>query len=106
VRRCLPPIPPEQPRTRRRTQLPASLLREGSSACWRERGAPGSARHKPSGLEEKFHLHAGELDDIVVLEGVRGGADLMPVHRGAARAFDVSDEITLRPASKYRYLHP
>ena len=55
----------------------------------------GIAKGK-SALEEEFHLHARELDDIVILERVRRRADLLAVHRRSIRAFDVSKEIALR----------
>src|ERR671939_1769839 len=58
-----------------------------------------------SGLQEEFHLDAGQFDDVVVLERVGRGADLLAVDRGALVAFDVGDEITLRPASEDRHLH-
>src|SRR3954454_10359467 len=57
-----------------------------------------------SSLEEEFHLHAGELDDIVILERMRSGADLLAVHLGAVGPFDVSDEIALRAARQHRDL--
>ena len=59
-----------------------------------------------SGLEEKFHLDAGELDHVVILERVRGGTDLLAVHLGALVAFDMGDEVALRPARQHRHLHP
>src|SRR3954465_7895550 len=60
---------------------------------------------RASSLEEEFHLHAGELDDVMILERVRRRADLLPVHVGARRALDVGDEVALRPARKDRDLH-
>ena len=54
---------------------------------------------RASGLEEEFHLHARELDDVMILERVRRRPDLLAVHRGAVGPFDVSDEITLRPGT-------
>src|SRR3989442_11208720 len=60
---------------------------------------------RASGLEEEFHLHACELDDVMVLERVRRRPDLLAVHVGAVRALDVSDEITLRAAGEDRHLH-
>src|SRR5688572_6585066 len=60
---------------------------------------------RTSGLEEEFHLHARELDDVVVLERVRRRPDLLTVHVGAARALDVRDEVTLRAAGEDRHLH-
>src|SRR5207244_4086992 len=60
---------------------------------------------RASGLEEEFHLHAGELDDVVVLERVRRRPDLLAVHVGAVGALDVSDEIPLRAAGEHRDLY-
>src|SRR5918992_4988918 len=60
---------------------------------------------RASGLQEKFHLHAGELDDVVILERVRRRADLLPVHVGAGGALDMGDEVALRAAGEHRHLH-
>src|SRR6266850_224485 len=57
-------------------------------------------------FEEELHLDAGELDHVVILERVRGGADLLAVDRRALRAFDVGDEVALRAAREHRDLHP
>src|SRR5580765_7617323 len=43
----------------------------------------------PSSLQEEFHLHAGELDHVVILERRRRRADLLAVHGRARRAFHV-----------------
>src|SRR2546430_13952139 len=59
-----------------------------------------------SGLEEEFHLHARELDDVVVLKRVRRGADRLAIDGRAVGAFDVGDEIALRPAREDGDLHP
>src|SRR5436853_7320736 len=48
-----------------------------------------------SGLQEEFHLDAGQFDDVVVLERMGRRADFLAVHRGAARAFDMRDEVSL-----------
>src|SRR3954469_23299223 len=45
-----------------------------------------------SGLQEKFHLDAGQLDHIVVLQGMGRGADFLTVDSRALGALDVSDE--------------
>src|ERR1051325_1438517 len=58
------------------------------------------------GLQEKFHLDAGQLDRVMVLERVRRGANLRAVHLGALVALDVGDEVTLRAARQHRDLHP
>src|SRR5260221_10637943 len=58
-----------------------------------------------SGLQEEFHLDAGQFDDVVVLEGVRRGADFLAVDRRTVRALDVGDEIALRAARQHRDLH-
>src|SRR4051812_42887042 len=58
-----------------------------------------------SSLEEEFHLHAGELDDVVILEPVGRRADLLAVHVGPRRALDMGDEVALRPAREDRHLH-
>src|SRR5438477_8965121 len=58
-----------------------------------------------SGLQEEFHLDAGKFDDVVVLERVGRGADLLAVDGGALLAFDVGDEIALRPAGEDSHLH-
>src|SRR6266850_1479564 len=68
------------------------------------RGRRGGSR-PGSAFEEEFHLHAGELDDVVVLERSRRRSDLLAVDRWAVRAFDVRDEVALRPAREHRYLH-
>src|SRR5260221_12886292 len=52
-------------------------------------------------LEEEFHLDAGELDHVVILQRVRRRADLLTVDLGTRRAFDVGDEIALRPARQH-----
>src|SRR5687768_15181401 len=62
-------------------------------------------RLRASGLQEEFHLHAGKLYDIMVLERVRRGADLLAVDVGARGALDVSDEITLRAPREHRDLN-
>src|SRR3954468_12712860 len=59
----------------------------------------------PSSLQEEFHLHAGEFDDVVILERSRRRSDLLPVHRGPGRALNVGDEVALRPAGEHRVLH-
>src|SRR5260370_41920941 len=58
-----------------------------------------------SGLQEEFHLDAGQFDDVVVLEGMGRGADFLAVDGGTLRAFDVGDEVALRPASQHRNLN-
>src|SRR5438128_4805548 len=58
-----------------------------------------------SGLQEEFHLDAGQFDDVVVLEGMGRGADFLTVDAGTLRAFDVGDEVALRPAREHRDLH-
>src|SRR3954470_3682999 len=81
---------------------PAGGLRRRSEWPRRKgvlRGTP------PSSLQEEFHLHAGELDDVVILERGRRWADLLPVHRGPRRALDVRDEVALRPARQHCDLH-
>src|SRR5262245_15650185 len=60
---------------------------------------------RASALQEEFHLHPGELDHVVILERVRRGTDLLAVHVGARRAFDVGDEVALRTAGQDRHLH-
>src|SRR5258708_6351125 len=70
---------------------PAGRLRRGGGGPRGEgvlRGPP------PSSLQEEFHLHAGELDHVVILQ--RGGrrADLLAVH---ARARDALAVLTRRP---------
>src|SRR5512138_2352929 len=57
------------------------------------------------GLQEEFHLDAGELDHVVILERVRRGADLLAIHFRPLVAFDVRDEVALRPARQHRDLH-
>src|SRR3954463_6194206 len=59
-----------------------------------------------SALEEKLHLHAGELDHVVILERRGSRTDLLAVHRGAIRPFHVSDEVSLRTAGQHCHLHP
>src|SRR3954465_1304576 len=62
-------------------------------------------RLRVSSLEEEFHLDAGELDDVVVLEPMGRRTDLLAVHAGPRRTLDVGDEIALRPAREDRHLH-
>src|SRR6202165_6150612 len=57
-------------------------------------------------LQEEFHLHAGTLDYIVILERVRGRADLLTVDRGPVGAFHVGDEVALRPAGQHCHPDP
>src|SRR5919108_43287 len=58
-----------------------------------------------SGLQEEFHLDAGQFDDVVVLERVGRGADFLAVDRGPLVAFHMGDEIALRPPGEHRHLH-
>src|SRR5258706_3296063 len=58
-----------------------------------------------SALVEELHLDARDLDQVVVLERVRRGADRLAVDGGALRAFHVGDEIALRPAREHSHLH-
>src|SRR6185503_11484428 len=58
------------------------------------------------GLQEEFHLDAGQLDHVVVLERVRRRADLLSIHLGALVALDVGDEVALRAARQHCDLHP
>src|SRR5688572_4699716 len=60
---------------------------------------------RKSGLEEEFHLHAGELDHVVILERVRRRADHLPVHVGAVGALHMRDEVALRPPGEHGDLH-
>src|SRR3954462_12342467 len=71
---------------------PAGRLRRRSGWPRRKgvlRGTP------PSSLQEEFHLHAGKLDHVVVLERGLLRSDLLAVHHGARRALDVRDEVAL-----------
>src|SRR4051812_50185742 len=58
-----------------------------------------------SALQKEFHLDAGQFDDVVVLEGMGRGADLLAVDRGALVAFDMRYEVALRPAGEHGHLH-
>src|SRR3954470_2991625 len=58
-----------------------------------------------SGLQEEFHLDAGQFDDVVVLQRVRCRTDFLAVDGGALHAFDVGDEVALRAARQHRNLH-
>src|SRR5882672_3498328 len=58
-----------------------------------------------SGLQEEFHLDAGQFDDVVVLEGMGRGADFLAVDAGTLHAFDVGDEVALRPPGEHGDLH-
>src|SRR5260221_14717755 len=57
-------------------------------------------------LEEEFHLDAGELDHVVILQRVWRGADRLAVALGARRALGVGDEVALGPARPHRDLDP
>src|SRR3954471_21596766 len=57
------------------------------------------------GLEEEFHLHAGQFDDVVILERMRRGADFLAVDRRTLVAFDVGEEVALRTAREHGDLH-
>src|SRR5918995_4267611 len=56
-------------------------------------------------LEEELHLDAGQFDDVVVLQGMRRGADLRAVDRRARGALDVGNEVALRAPREHRDLH-
>src|SRR6266849_7869126 len=58
-----------------------------------------------SGLQEEFHLDAGQFDDVVVLERMWRGGDFLAVDGGTLRAFDVGDEVALGPPRKDGDLH-
>src|ERR1051325_8355247 len=58
-----------------------------------------------SGLQEEFHLDAGQFDDVVVLERMRRRADFLSVRGGAPRAFDMRDEVSLRTPGEHGDLH-
>src|SRR2546422_8158460 len=58
-----------------------------------------------SGLQEEFHLDAGQFDDVVVLERMGRGADFLAVDAGTLRAFDVGDEVALGPPRQDGDLH-
>src|SRR3954470_21129407 len=84
------------------TRPPAGRLRRRSGWPRRKgvlRGLP------PSSLQKEFHLHAGELDHVVVLERSRRRSDLLAVQRRARRAFDVGNKVALRPARQHRDLN-
>src|SRR3982074_1349682 len=74
------------------------------SRCGRPRRGSPPRESPPSSLQEEFHLHTGELDDIVILERSRRGPDLLAVYRRPGRAFNVRDEIALWTARQYRHL--
>src|SRR6266571_3032868 len=60
---------------------------------------PGQLAARPeSALDEKFHLDPGDLDDVVIVQGMRLRVDGLAVDYGEARSFDVGDEIPLRSA--------
>src|SRR5688572_5172324 len=83
--------------------LPAACT-TNSSTIARPIAMRARCRLRASGLQEKFHLHAGKLDDVVVLERVRRGADLLAVDVGARGALDVRDEVALGPPGQHRHL--
>src|SRR5690348_3784225 len=58
-----------------------------------------------SGLQEEFHLDAGQFNDVVILEGVGRGADFLAVDRGPLVAFHMGDEIALRAPGEHRDLY-
>src|SRR6185436_6029285 len=62
-------------------------------------------RPRPSALEEEFHLHAGQLDDVVVLQRVRRVADRLAIDRRLLRAFHMRDEVAVRAEREHRFLH-
>src|SRR5262245_10743246 len=68
------------------------------TTCW-------GKRDLRSALQEKLHLDARELDDVMVLERMRRGADRMAVDRRPARAFNMRNEVDLRESRKQRYLN-
>lgn len=59
---------------------------------------PLKAASKYSGLEEKLHLGPGNFDHIVVAQGMRLGIERLAVEDGENSAFDVGDEVAMRPA--------
>src|SRR5438067_11882535 len=57
-----------------------------------------------SGLQEEFHLDAGQFDDVVILERMGRSADFLAVDARPLVAFHMSDEIALRPPRQHRHL--
>src|SRR6185295_5270636 len=71
-----------------------------SPACW------ATSRSCPPRLlfQEKLHLHAGELDHVVVVQLVRLRIQRLAVHHREITAFDVRYEIALGAARDDRHL--
>src|SRR5690606_33761419 len=109
VVRRLPPMPPLHPRTLIRILLTSPARRRlaagprgpaGTGHYWRNpprrgvrRGTPAAPIPRPAGpagsrLEEELHLDPGDLDHVVVGQGVRRGAQGGAIERGVARALD------------------
>src|SRR5918993_4956813 len=58
-----------------------------------------------SGLEEELHFYACKLNDVVVLQRMRRGADRLAVDRRAVGALDVGDEVARRAPGEDSNLH-
>src|SRR3970040_2240060 len=65
----------------------------------------GAVPRRGSSLQEELHLDARQLDDVVILERMRRGADRLAVHHPRICALDVCDEVALRAARQHRHLH-
>src|SRR5258706_16147761 len=83
-----------------RTMTRPRTIRTICCFTWSPAGAP-----RGSGLDEKFHLHTGKLDKVMILESVRCRSDWLSVDCGLVCALDVRDEIALRPSRQNRDLH-
>src|SRR5215218_7841657 len=75
------------------TMARPSAIRTRCCLNWCRRVGGESPR---SDLDEEFHLHAGQLDQIVVLERMRSGADCIAVDRRMHGTLDVGNEVALR----------
>ena len=56
-------------------------------------------------LQEEFHFHTSQFDDIVVVELMCLSIERFAVDDRKMRALNVRDEITVRPARNYCHLH-
>src|SRR6185295_17033721 len=60
---------------------------------------------RPSALEEKLHLDAGDLHQVMVLQRVRRAANCLAVDSRALGTLDMGDEVSLRTARQHGDLH-
>src|SRR5688572_24263609 len=98
-RRVASPPPAETKAGHRlRTDIRPAIAAAGS----RDRPAPRCLHELL--LDEELHLHAGQLDHVVIVELTRLRVEHLAVHHREVRAFDVGNEVALRTPRDHGYL--